>query len=32
MKGDKADLRTLYNLGRSDMEARKEEIFAIFKK
>lgn len=32
MKGDKADLRTLYDLGRSDMEARKEEIFAIFKK
>ena len=30
LRGDKADLRCLYELGRSDMEERKAEIFALF--
>lgn len=32
ISGDKENLRYLYQLGRKDMEARKDEIFAMFKK
>ncbi len=32
LTGDKPNLRILYELGRQDMEARKEEILAMFKK
>ena len=32
IEGDPENLRKLYKLGRRDMEARKEEIFAMFKK
>ncbi len=32
LKGDKADLRKLYELGRSDMEANKEAIYKLVRK
>ena len=32
ISGDKENLRKLYQLGRDDMEKRREEIFAMFKK